>query len=66
MAADADISDADLSELCTTNFNTSLGIEVDHMNRLGGRLGHWLNDHVVFGSLVNDVVEEVEFTTVCT
>ena len=62
--AHTDVGYPHLGQLCASDFNDGLGVEVDHMDGLRGRLCHRLYDHVVVNAFVDGVVEKVELPAI--
>ena len=63
MSAHTYIGDTYLSLLSSTHFNGFLLVKIDYMNGLGRGLSDRLNNHVVLGVLMDDVVKHIQFMT---
>ena len=66
MATHTNISDADLGSLSSTHLHRASRIEIDHVDSLGGRLGHRLNNDVVEAEFVDLIIQQVQLTTIIT
>ena len=64
VATHADVGDADLSNLCSADFDVFSGIKVDNMDRLRCRLSHRLNNHIVLHTFVLDIIQEAELSAI--
>ena len=62
--AHTDVSYPHLGQLCASDFDDRLGVEVDHVDSLRSRLCHRLDDHVVLNAFVDDVVEKVQLAAI--